>query len=208
MISLVAAQPHQSFSFVIPAKNTQECNIYGPLCQTGSITVGVDLTSITTTTTLPCSSYLTAQSSYLNLANPFPCEIKPFFPDVWKSGFGRSPECTSYAAVYRNQGNYTFSNCGTNDAVVPASAGVCVPPQIPPGVLRQIPFQVYECCGNCTLDVAEVRLYYFPDETINTSCHANMTLESRTNSSATLSENRANSILGSSSIAILSGYTL
>lgn len=103
---------------------------------------------------------------------------------------------------------YTFSSCGGNDAVVPASEGIFLPDQIPPGVLRQIPFQVYECCGNCTLDVSEVRLYYFRDVMGNSSdCQANQTLRSQTTSSAASNEKRGNAISAGSSIAIVSGYT-
>lgn len=152
---------------------------------------------------MPCSSYLTSQSSYISHFNFFPGAIKPFWPLEWREGFGRSPECSSWADVWRYQGKYTFSGCGSNDAVVPASQGIVLPNQIPPGVLRQIPFQVYECCGNCTLDISEVRLYYFRDETGNSSrCQANQTLSSQN------TEKRAPSIRAGSNIAIVSGYTL
>ena len=202
-------ESNRGFPFIIPYNQTQECNIYGPICQTGVITVGIDLISTTTTTTMPCSSYLTSQSSYISHFNFFPDAIKPFWPAEWKVGFGRSPECTSYADVWRNQGKYTFSSCGSNDAIVTASPGIVLPHQIPPGVLRQIPFLVYECCGNCTLDVSEVRLYYFPDEAGNSSyCQANQTLVSQPTFPATVNKQRARSIPALSNIAIVSGYTL
>lgn len=200
---------NSGFPYIIPYNQTQECNIFGPICQTGSITVGVNLMSTMTTTTLPCASYLTSQSSYLSHFNPFPHGIKAFWPIEWQEGFGRSPECTSYAEAWRNQGKYTFSNCGSNDAVVPASEGIVLPDQIPPGVLRQIQWQVYECCGNCTLNVPEVRLYYFRDGTGNSSyCQANQTLKSHTIFPAASDEKRAHSSLAGGSIAILNGYTL
>ena len=53
------------FPYNIPYNQTQECDIYGLACQTESITVGVNLTTTTTSTVLPCSLYLTAQSKYL-----------------------------------------------------------------------------------------------------------------------------------------------
>lgn len=202
--------PNRGFSFVIPYNQTQECNIYGPICQTGSITVGVDLTSTTTTTIMPCSSYLTAQSSYLYDFNPLPGAIKPYWPFEWQEGFGHSPQCTSYADVWEKLGKFTFSNCGSNDAIVPASEGIFLPSQIPPGVLRQIPYQVYKCCGNCTLDVKEVRLYYFRDETESSNyCHGNKTLGSPKPSSTVPDKKQAiPGLNNSNSIATLSGYTL
>lgn len=159
---------------------------------------------------MPCSSYLTSQSSYISNFNSFPGAIKPFWPSEWKAGFGHSPECSSYANVWENQGKYTFSNCGSNDAVVPASLGIFLPPQIPPGVLRQIPFQVYKCCANCTLDVPEVRLYYFRDETgNNNNCPINKTPSSQNTVTTAPNEKRAISILNEkSNIAVVSGYTL
>ncbi|MCJ1424628.1 hypothetical protein MMC29_002516 [Sticta canariensis] len=157
---------------------------------------------------MPCSSYLTSQSSYISNFNYFPDAIKPYWPAEWKVEFGRSPECSSYAEVWRNQAKYTFSNCGSNDAIVTASPGIVLPHQIPPGVLRQVPFLVYECCGNCTLDVSEVRLYYFRDEAGNSShCQANQTLVSQPTYAATANKKRARTIPASSNIAIVSGYT-
>ena len=203
---------NRGFPFLIPYNQPQECKIFGPICQTGSVTVEVNLTSTTTTTTMPCSSYLTSQSSYISNFNYFPDAIKAYWPAEWQAGFGHSPECTSYADIWESQGKYTFSNCGSNDAVVPASLGVILPPQIPPGVLRQIQFQVYKCCGNCTLDVPEVRLYYFRDETgttNNDSCQTNKILNSQSRFSTVSVDKRAISKINESSkIAIVSGYTL
>lgn len=164
------------FSYIIPPENTQECNIYGPLCQTGKITVGVDLISQTTTATLPCSLYLTAQSKYLNINNPQPCAIKPYYPEVWKQGFGRSPECATYANLWAREGQYTLSSCGGNETVAKFSAGVCAPEQIPPGVRNKLQAFYYDCCGNCTVDIPEVRLYYFQEEDSNTACQGNTTI--------------------------------
>lgn len=201
-----------SFSYIIPYNETQKCNIYGPICQTGSITVGVDLTSTTTTTTLPCSSYLTAQSSYLQAFNPLPGAIKAFWPQEWKAGFGHSPQCTSYAEVWKKGGQYTFTDCGSNNAVVQASEGIQLPSQIPPGVLRSIPFQVYECCGNCTLDVGRVKIFYWGDESNNSTGRSQINdisnkvdPSSTVSLSADLNEKRAEGVLD---IAIINGYTL
>ncbi|MCJ1263802.1 hypothetical protein MMC22_003672 [Lobaria immixta] len=156
---------------------------------------------------MPCSSYLTSQSSYISNFNYYPQAQFPVWPEEWQRGFGRSPECTSYADVLRNEGKYTFSHCGSNDAVVQASQMLYTPDQVPPGVNRRMSEFYYQCCGNCTLDVSEVRLYYFRDETVSSGdCQANRTYSGF--STAILREKRALTTLASDSIAILSGYTL
>ena len=197
------------FSYIIPPQNTQECDIYGPLCQTGTITVGVDLTSKTTTTTLPCSAYLTAQSKYLNVNNPEPCEIKPYYPEEWKLGFGHSPECATYADLWAREGQYTLSSCGGNYTVATFSAGVCAPAQIPPGVRNQLQAFYYDCCGNCTVDIPEIRLHYFPDESSDNACQGNKTIGTYDNVTSSEYPNRKR---GESPVAVrtavLGTYTL
>ena len=69
-----------NFPYIIPFGQTQECDIFGLACQTGSITVGMDLTTATITTVLPCSSYLTAQSSYLVSAGGFRQDLAAYDP--------------------------------------------------------------------------------------------------------------------------------
>lgn len=207
------ALPSRRIESSFPYNQTQKCNIYGPICQTGSITVGIDLTTTTTTTTLPCSSYLTAQSSYLQAFNFFPDADKPFWPQEWQAGFGHSPQCTSYAEVWKKTGQYTFSECGSQDVVVQASQGVQLPSQIPPGVLRRIPFQWYECCGNCTLDVGRVKIFYWGDESSNSTSRSHIkdvsrkanNFNSTISLSASLNEKRAE---GVRDIAIIDGQTL
>ena len=205
--------PTGPFSFIIPYNQTQACDIYGPLCQTGSITVGVDKTSATTTTTVPCSLYLTAQAAYLSAVEPNPGAIFPFWPDDWGNSFGYSPQCTSYAQVWQRGGQYTISNCGSSDTVIQASRpsnGIALPTQIPPGVLRAVPgapHEVYECCGNCSLHVPQVRLYYFPDNDAP-QCEGNQT----SNSTAAVLDKRigrrAGPVPNVGSIATFSGHTL
>ena len=167
-----SARRGPSFPFIIPYNETQSCDIYGPICQTGSIAVRLSSGAGKSTTTIPCSSYLSAQSTYLKSFNPLDGQILAYnWPADWQTGFGRSPECRSYGEVWRSQGKYTFSGCGTNDAVVPASEGIFLPSQIPPAVLRKHTFQTFECCGNCSLShIPEVRLYYFPDPMANEYC--------------------------------------
>ena len=77
-------------SFIQPSINpTQSCDIYGPLCQTGSIAVGVRASQgVNTTTTVPCSCYLTAQSLTVNPTAA-----------AWQTGFGRSPQCNTFLRI-------------------------------------------------------------------------------------------------------------
>ena len=185
-----------AFSYIIPFHQTQDCNIYGALCQTGSITVGVNLTTATATATtvLPCSSYLSAQSTYIASEN-YPGDLNGyFFPEDlsdgsdlsnWAINFGQSPECRSFAESI-SQEKYTFSGCGKY-----ADPSL----QIPPGVLRYAGHATtYMCCGNCSLDIPEVRLYYFPDKT-SIDCQNNKTSNST-------------SSLTAQSTAMVSGLTL
>lgn len=128
-------------------------------------------------------------------------------------GFGHSPQCTSYAEVWKQGGQYTFTGCGSENAVVQATPGVLLPSQIPPGMLRRIPFQTYECCGNCTLDAARVKVFYWGDEGNNSTGRGQIndysskvdTVNSTISLLASLDEKRAK---GVRDIAIVSGYTL
>ena len=182
-----------SFSNIIPYGQAQDCDILRPICQTGSITVGMNLTTTITSTILPCSSYLSAQSTYLAsgneklvLSNPArkrganaPGWLESFddylfhFPDLmnWNTYFGQSPECRSYAKAVR-RGRYTFSDCGSSNTVIQTDVGINLdyPPQLPPGVVLQFGDDYSDtCCGNCSLEIPEARVYYFPEKTA-TSC--------------------------------------
>ena len=224
------------FSYIIPYSQKQDCDIYGPICQTGSITVGVNLTTATTSTVLPCSSYLSAQSAYLenenrNLilsnantdwgADDDPGWQNSFddylfgYPDLmnWNINFGQSPECRSYAKAMR-QGQYKISDCGTSNTVIQTIGGVQYgyPSQLPPGVVRDynIDFNdtIGTCCGDCSLEIPEVRLYYFTDQTI-INCQNNQT----SNTTSVLSSysslgKRVHSLVADGDTAIVSGHTL
>ena len=60
------------------------------------------------------------------------------------------------------------------------------------------------CCGNCSLDIPEVRLYYFPEKS-TMECHSNQTFNSTSTPSI---EKRIHSLVTNESTTIVSGYTL
>ena len=92
-------------------------------------------------------------------------------PNDWLVSFGHSPECKSYAREYKS-GRYAIWGCGDQNTVMVQNpgqfdnprSGDAYPVQIPPGVVRYIdPVNLALCCGDCALNISEVRLYYFPD---------------------------------------------
>ena len=211
--------PPLSFPYIIPYGRSQECDIYGPICQTGSITVEVNLTYATTTSVLPCSSYLKAQSQYLQPPNSavsydplYVIDYRDwnYIPRDWLINFGQSSECKSYAEAY-NRRQFTFPDCSTSSKVLmPDDADVLdyYPWQIPPGLIRRFsPLYIDFCCGKCSLEASEVRLYYFPDTTI-TNCHNNKSFSDTSFSSPKYSLNRRQSLPRDEGIAVVSGHTL
>ena len=227
------------FPYIVPYGQTQDCNIYGPACQTGSITVGVNLTTTTTNTVLPCSSYLSAQFAHLKheqhggfpLIYPEANDSSELTQDLendgwegdddllprlrdWNINFGQSPECRSYAEAM-SSGKYTFSECGSSITVISASPGVTwdYPSEIPPGLVRLFDATFPEtCCGNCSLSIPAVRLYYFPNQS-TIDCHNNQTSEyQRPNLTSVVSaghlEKRVHSLIANGSTAVVSGHTL
>lgn len=205
LFSNTSSTSNSSFSYIIPFGQTQDCNIYGPTCQTGSITVGVNLITATTTTVLPCSSYLSAQSSYLNEGND-----EEGFPGggqgSWDSNFGQSPECRSFAEAW-GRGTFTFSNCGSIKTATQTAAGWLLP-QVPPGVPQYFdPRYQGACCGNCSLDVPAVKLYYFPDNA-SIDCHNNQTTNGTSALLAQGLEKRVHSLITNGSTAVIDGHTL
>ena len=206
----ISSTAFSNFSYIIPFDHTQDCNIYGPICQTGSITVGVNLTTATTTTVLPCSSYLSAQSTYLyNLSDGF-WNDETSDPMDWGTNFGQSPECRSYAEDLR-QGQFTFSGCGSSNIVVQTQ--YALPSQIPPGVLRYFDRSAHSepldnvCCGSCSPIASEVRLYYFPDK-MTIDCPKNETLNLTSSFLTQDIRKRMHSLIVDESTAVVSGHTL
>ena len=86
----VRVLPRKFPDFIRPSINpSAECNIWGPLCQTGSIAVDVNLTTTSTPTIVAC---LSAQS-FSAIGNGF----RPNQYSDYMQSFGRSPDCASYA---------------------------------------------------------------------------------------------------------------
>ena len=217
LFSNTSSTSYSSFSYIIPYGQTQDCDIYGPTCQTGSITVAVNLTTATTTTVLPCSSYLSAQSTYLGNASGYQyAEDGWWHNDVdsvddpilasWNINFGQSPECRSFAEAW-DLGQYTYSNCGSSNTVT-QTVDDWLLPQVPPGVPRYFdPEYQGTCCGNCSLDVPAVRLYYFPDKA-SIDCYNNQTFNGTSALTARGLEKRVHSLIANGSTAIINGHTL
>ena len=122
--------------------------------------------------------------------------------------FGQSPECKSYAEAM-SKGQYTFSECGSSNTTIQTAGGSdFYSSQIPPSVERySYPDQLGKgtCCGNCSLDIPEVRLYYFPDQT---AVCDNRTTNNTSALPARNIEKRIHSLVANGSIAIVSGHTL
>ena len=169
--------------------------------------MAVNLTTATSTTVLPCASYLTAQSAWLETFNPDHND-EPNWPWDWQFNFGRSPECTSYVQA-GNISTFTLPGCGYRTSVFSGSNLASVDSQIPPGIARRYdPDELAECCGECDLSIRELRLYYFPDET-SPGCVHNQTLNNTSALSAAVNLiKRAQSPVGDESVAVLSGKSL
>ena len=157
-----------AFPFLIPFDTKQSCDIYGPLCQPGLITansIGSDRR--TSLISLPCSSYLSAQSTYIRDSNATQQQ-------EWLTQFGRSPQCHSFAGLLSNQQStvpLTFSECQADVAVATTAPTNSAPGsmQIPDGLLSP---KSNNCCGQCDMVVPELRLYYFEDPNAEAWCSA------------------------------------
>ena len=179
--------------FIRPSVNpAPECDIWGPICQTGTIAVAVDLITTTTITTVPCSCYLEAQSiSAIKFI-----EGGGYFPT-----FQRSPQCTSYVPEVKANLDIYLNN--TDIQPTCADYNNSKLDLLPYGVVAGLPPAVYFCCGPCTPSIQQIQVFYFPED----DCSICPTYTSGL-SSITLRQ-RAHSLLGNgSSTAVFSGYTL
>ncbi|MCJ1261022.1 hypothetical protein MMC22_000886, partial [Lobaria immixta] len=141
--------------FLRPSINpTPECNLWGPLCQTGTVVVDVDMKSTTAKTIISCSDYLSAQARSLypgHLGSPDSPYLRSFYS---------SPECTSYANWFadNNRPALSYSNCPSN---------------LPKPLEDYLPFDYrfpsypgQYCCGPCAVMIDEIRVLYFADQSL------------------------------------------
>ena len=183
-------------NFIRPSVNpTTGCDIFGPLCQTGTIVVAVNLTSTTTITTVPCSSYLSAQSASVNAIYSVN-NYDGTGPIDYLSSFGRSPECTSLLSEY-DSAVTTFSNCPNDSSGLRTASSDYFPLGIYNQGLKGA-LGSYLCCGSCSLNVDKIRVLYFPGADDECSAIGNATVLPRST--------QPPSPIGST--AVVSGYTL
>ncbi len=129
----------------------------------------------------------------------------------WQTNFGESRECRSYAnAIDARQWtiSYPISDCGSNATVIQGDVGAFDSPwPLPPGITQFLCEEhTFTCCGNCSLRIPEVRLYYFPDK-IDVDCQNNQTSNLTSVTSAPI-QKRVHSLVAVGSTAVVSGNTL
>lgn len=229
--SSLSSKPSNFPNFIRPSVNpTAECNLWGLLCQTGLIEVGVNLTTTITTTTVPCSYYLSAQAESARpgfLTEDFKLPLRP--EAGFLSSFGHSPECSVYADEWKVRPNIngwdpmvSLSNSEMDALKSAFHFSKCGPrgrfddnPRLytPPGVSNTHmggPFWDFYCCGACTLQIHEIRLMYFPASSTY-SCSRN-TANITSPNSLSLNHNRLDkriqSLLNNGSTLITDGHTL
>lgn len=231
--SSLSSKPSNFPNFIRPSVNpTAECNLWGLLCQTGLIEVGVNMTTTITTTTVPCSYYLSAQAESARPGFLAQDENQNLRPEAeFLSSFGHSPECSIYADEWKA---HPIVN-GWDGRIVPLSVqnserdalnsafhfSKCGPrgrfedprDYTPPGVsITHMggPFKDFYCCGACTLKIHEIRLMYFPASSTY-SCSrdtANITSPNSLSLNHNRLDKRIQSLLNNGSTLITDGHTL
>ena len=168
--------------FIRPSINpTAECDIFGPLCQTGSITVGVSTGTTAATAVVPCSYYLSVQSA----------SVPPMVHtglnkslDPWYLSFARSPQCTSFARALNpglsSKDALTLPRCPSNDTH-PGKAVLSADKYIPAGVsIRDYSDPTGKrdtwCCGPCSIFIRGVKIIAFPPNYDHTCSHPGFTM--------------------------------
>ena len=193
--------------FIRPSVNPSPgCDIWGPICQTGTIVIAASLSDTTTTTTMPCSAYLEAQSS--SAISALWCSAEYYqagavatmvLPDYYRS-FGRSPQCTSYIAevVGANFDLYVNNTSGVDSP----NCGNYTDSRLP---LLPVGIQLLDdlCCGPCLLAVQQIQVFYFPDDD-SSNCSKNTS----SLSPATLTQQLHTLLRNGSRTAVVNGYTL
>ena len=162
--------------FIRPSvNNAKECNLWGPLCQTGDIVVGVKDGSTTASTTVPCSSYLSYQSSSAYASYFGDRTLNPEVMEYRRS-FGRSSECSTEADYWANWDMLVYPRYSTlRPTTTPVtslfshclSTVLSSTPGVWPAFLAAnhefVDSDYYFCCGDCSLTVDEIRLRYHPN---------------------------------------------
>ncbi|MCJ1435077.1 hypothetical protein MMC27_004447 [Xylographa pallens] len=174
------------------------------------ITVGVDLIGSTTTTAIPCSSYLSAQSAY---EEPI---LSSLFLGItsndYMTSFGRSPQCSTLvpSGIYNNidgpiYSSVTYTQCPPN-ATLPSVD------YWPAGVVNRAGIfdALFGCCGLCQILIAQVRVLYWPSGAVSNCSIGGTVSPSQVNPPSPESiQERAHSLVGSGiSTTTISGYTL
>ena len=98
------------------------------------------------TSTMPCSEFLTIHE----------------VPSLVRSSFQRSPICTSYAQMWRQE----VREYGVNEVAYP------------PGVVNNIGYNLFACCGGCNLQAPAVAVNYWSTAKASSCFRANTTITS------------------------------
>ena len=197
--------------FIRPSENNQACDLWGPLCQTGTIKVDVNLTSTITPTTVPCSVYLSAQSYSFTTSLIQYYYLSTKDTATYLPSFGHSPQCTSFVNLIRQRPEtLSFSNCGSNQDTKSFYK------QFPAGVdmsNNDVPTQ-WNCCGlsNCVFDASPIELFYFPGQEeaqcVRTTVSGKVTRVTDANLNGTTTAKAALPSGGAlGSIAVVDGFT-
>ena len=161
----------ESFPYKIPYGTVQSCDIYGPTCQPGSITVEATGKECgKSKVTMPCSSYLASQSSYLKHNEG----MNYWFPQDWSKRFGRSHQCHALMYSYEELNGtapWTFKQCSATGIVTAPPSLETMPPELPPGISRWSSVFEY-CCGECIFNIPRVTVLYFRDEELHELCQS------------------------------------
>ena len=185
--------------FIIPSVcPTPECGIWGPICQTGTIVVAVNLTTTTTTTTMSCSAHLEAQS--ISVLDYYSCRVS--LPSDYSRRFPRSPQCMSYIPEVKANYKVYMDNWFGGDLPTCANYTNSQLELLPIGITIPGVYNYY-CCGWCALLADQFRLFYFPDN------HSNNCSQTTSSLSTVLLSQQAHSLLGNGfTTVVVSGYTL
>lgn len=95
-ITTAALPSYPHFVYDYKTTNIGSCDLFGALCQTGTIEASVTYNGTTSTTTVACSDYLSAQKSKYQSMHPFEVISNA---DEFALSFGRSPQCSTFVRL-------------------------------------------------------------------------------------------------------------